>query len=168
MESTSWWWLMQMRRRQTRQNVATGFIGLFPKLKEDIWEMASTGWTRKAEFSKVELREIKIRYSSLISEYNPPTPAKGSGKHRYQFLLFAQRYPYSELSTEGERYSSYSPTISKISSDVDLTQKHGQKTTNWNSSHPLFSRLNTSSAMLKILFALKTARTMAFSGEQQI
>jgi phosphatidylethanolamine-binding protein (PEBP) family uncharacterized protein len=47
----------------------------------------------------------KIRYSSLISEYNPPTPAKGSGKHRYQFLLFAQRYPYSELSTEGERCS---------------------------------------------------------------
>jgi len=39
----------------------------------------------------------------VLKEYNPPTPAKGSGKHRYQFLLFAQRYPYSELSTEGER-----------------------------------------------------------------
>jgi len=39
----------------------------------------------------------------VLKEYNPPTPAKGSGKHRYQFLLFAQRYPYSDLSTDGER-----------------------------------------------------------------
>jgi len=39
----------------------------------------------------------------IIKEYNPPTPAKGSGPHRYQFLMFAQRYPYGELTITQER-----------------------------------------------------------------
>ena len=38
------------------------------------------------------------------TEYNPPTPPKASGPHRYQFLMFAQRYPYNELSLTAERW----------------------------------------------------------------
>lgn len=41
-----------------------------------------------------------------ISEYNPPTPAKGSGVHRYQFLMYAQRYPYGELTVQADRFDS--------------------------------------------------------------
>jgi len=39
----------------------------------------------------------------ILKEYNPPTPPKASGPHRYQFLMFAQRYPYNELSLTAER-----------------------------------------------------------------
>ena len=68
-------------------------------LRNGVNWMASEGKVLKGNFT------IRARSNSIRTylEYNPPTPPKGSGPHRYQFLMFAQRYPYNDLTLTGER-----------------------------------------------------------------
>ena len=34
---------------------------------------------------------------TMVKQYASPTPDQGSGPHRYQFILYQQRYPYGPV-----------------------------------------------------------------------
>jgi len=58
----------------------------------------------------------------IVKDYNPPSPKKGSGPHRYQFLLYQQRYPYGPIRVQNpDTRCGFNPLIFARKNRLDLT-----------------------------------------------